>query len=27
MITYSKLVVVEVSLPFARWCHYFPTLI
>jgi len=27
MITNSKLVVVEVSLSFARWRHYFPKLI
>jgi len=27
MITNSKLVVVEVSLLFARWRHYFPKLI
>jgi len=27
MITNSKLVVVEVSLSFARWRHYFPKLV
>jgi len=27
MITNSKLVAVEVSLSFARWCHYYRKLI
>jgi len=27
MITNSKLVIVEVSLSFARWRHYFPKVI